>query len=47
MATELNRAIGAVAAGIRSGAQPPALRASLAKAGSVISKAIETVTARA
>jgi hypothetical protein len=43
VATELNRAIGAVAAGIRSGAQPPALRAALAKACSVIAKAIERV----
>jgi hypothetical protein len=43
VATELNRSIGAVAAGIRRGAQPPALRAALEKAGSVIAKAIESV----
>ena len=39
VATELNRAIGAVAAGISSGSAAPALRAALAKAGSVIAKA--------
>jgi hypothetical protein len=43
VATELNRAIGAIAAGIRRGAQPPSLRSALAATGSAVATAIERV----
>jgi hypothetical protein len=43
VATELNRAVGAIAAGIRRGAQPPSLRAALATAGTTVARAIGQV----